>query len=324
MTKLTEKKVKFEWGDKQEATFHLLKKKLCSVPILALPKGSEDFIVYCDASIKGLGAVLMQREKKPENIKNEDVGGMLVETAKNPKAIREQKLEPRADGTQCLNGRSWLPCYGNLRTEVAHSCDYCARIMDYCQSREVHTSTLVTQMEALRREKMAPKRARTTRANPDPTRTTTATEPITQEAINNLIAQRVAEAIAEYETQRNSVVNGDTSNTAGTEIAYAMPWKTLRQMMTAKYCSRGEVKKLEVELWNLKVKGTDITSYTLCFQEFALLCERMFPEELDEIERYGLEKRNHTEEPNLCALNATSTMMDHVVPNAPTARGLAI
>nr|GFB01956.1 hypothetical protein [Tanacetum cinerariifolium] len=64
--------------------------------------------------------------------------------------------------------------------------------------------------------KMTPKRARTTRANPDPTRTTTATEPMTQEAINNLIAQRVVEAIAEYETQRNSVVNGDTSNTTGT------------------------------------------------------------------------------------------------------------
>nr|GFB89226.1 putative reverse transcriptase domain-containing protein [Tanacetum cinerariifolium] len=55
--------VKFEWGEKQEAAFQLLKQKLCSVPILALPEGSEDFIVYCDASNKGLGAVLMQREK---------------------------------------------------------------------------------------------------------------------------------------------------------------------------------------------------------------------------------------------------------------------
>nr|GEU73316.1 putative reverse transcriptase domain-containing protein [Tanacetum cinerariifolium] len=58
--------------------------------------------------------------RKPENIKNEDVRGMLVENAKNPEAIREQKLEPRADGTQCLNGRSWLPCYGNLRTVIMH------------------------------------------------------------------------------------------------------------------------------------------------------------------------------------------------------------
>ncbi|GJV84156.1 putative reverse transcriptase domain-containing protein [Tanacetum coccineum] len=63
MTKLTQKKVKFEWGDKQETTFQLLKQKLCSAPIMALPEGSEDFIVYCDASIKGLGAVLMKREK---------------------------------------------------------------------------------------------------------------------------------------------------------------------------------------------------------------------------------------------------------------------
>ncbi|GJW31477.1 putative reverse transcriptase domain-containing protein [Tanacetum coccineum] len=62
MTKLTQKGVKFDWGDKAEAAFQLIKQKLCSAPILALPKGSEDFIVYCDASIKGLGAALMHRE----------------------------------------------------------------------------------------------------------------------------------------------------------------------------------------------------------------------------------------------------------------------
>ncbi|GKA60299.1 putative reverse transcriptase domain-containing protein [Tanacetum coccineum] len=64
MTELTQKKVKFVWGDKQEVAFQLLKQKLCSAPILALPEGSEDFIAYCDASKKGLGAVLMQREKR--------------------------------------------------------------------------------------------------------------------------------------------------------------------------------------------------------------------------------------------------------------------
>nr|GFC70933.1 reverse transcriptase domain-containing protein [Tanacetum cinerariifolium] len=47
----------------EEEAFQLLKDKLCSAPILALPEGSEDFIVYCDASLKGYGAVLMQREK---------------------------------------------------------------------------------------------------------------------------------------------------------------------------------------------------------------------------------------------------------------------
>ncbi|GJW28750.1 reverse transcriptase domain-containing protein [Tanacetum coccineum] len=193
MTKLTQKKVKFKWGDKQETAFQLLKQKLCSAPILALPEGIEDFIVYCDASIKGLGVVLMQREKviayasrqlkiheknytthdlelgavvfslklwrhylygtkkergpplrvralvmtiglnlpkqildaqtearKPENIKNEDVGGMLVENSKDPEKLRTEKLEPRADGTLCFNGRSWLPCYGDLRTVIMH------------------------------------------------------------------------------------------------------------------------------------------------------------------------------------------------------------
>nr|GEX00444.1 putative reverse transcriptase domain-containing protein [Tanacetum cinerariifolium] len=51
-----------------------------------------------------------------KNIKNEDVGGMLVENSKDPKKLRTKKLEPRMDETLCLNGRSWLPCYGDLRT----------------------------------------------------------------------------------------------------------------------------------------------------------------------------------------------------------------
>ncbi|GKA95212.1 putative reverse transcriptase domain-containing protein [Tanacetum coccineum] len=219
---------------------------LASAPIPDLPEGSEDFIVYCDASIKSLGVVFMQREKviayasrqlkiheknyttqdlelgavvfalkiwrhylygtkctvftdhkslqhildqkelnmrqrrwlellsdynceiryhsgkanvvvdalsrkerepplrvrplvmtiglnlpkqildahtearKPENIKNEDVGGMSVENSKDSEKLRTEKLEPRADGTLCLNGRSWLPCYADLRTLIMH------------------------------------------------------------------------------------------------------------------------------------------------------------------------------------------------------------
>nr|GFA49367.1 putative reverse transcriptase domain-containing protein [Tanacetum cinerariifolium] len=194
-------------GDRQEAAFQLIKQKLCSAPILALPEGSEDFVVYCDASIKGLGAVLMQREKviaygsrqlkvhkknytthdlelgaivfalkiwrhylhgtkctvftdhkslqrrwlevlsdydcemryhperqispiqileaqieaiKPENLKSEDVGGMLIENSKDPEKPRKENSEPRVDGTLCLNNRSWLSCYGDLRTLIMH------------------------------------------------------------------------------------------------------------------------------------------------------------------------------------------------------------
>ncbi|GJW72174.1 putative reverse transcriptase domain-containing protein [Tanacetum coccineum] len=240
MTKLTQKGIKFDWGEKEENAFQLIKQKLCSALILALPEGSEDFVVYCDASHKGLGAVLMQREKviayasrqlkvheknytthdlelgsvifalkiwrhylygtkctvftdhkslqhildqkelnmrqrrwlellsdydcdihyhpgkanvvadalshkerieplrvqalvmtigldlpkrileaqiealKPKNLKNEEVGDMIR------KDIPKEKLEPRADGTLCLNGRSWLPCYGGLKSVIMH------------------------------------------------------------------------------------------------------------------------------------------------------------------------------------------------------------
>nr|GEV88216.1 putative reverse transcriptase domain-containing protein [Tanacetum cinerariifolium] len=98
MTKLTHKGIKFDWG-------------------------SKDFVVYCDASHKGLGVVLMQREKilevqiealKLENLKKEDVGGMIRTD------IPKERFEPRADGTLCLNGRSWLPCNSDLRSVIMH------------------------------------------------------------------------------------------------------------------------------------------------------------------------------------------------------------
>ncbi|GKF69606.1 putative reverse transcriptase domain-containing protein, partial [Tanacetum coccineum] len=63
VTKLTQKSVKYEWGEKEEAAFQLLKHKLCSAPIRSLPKGSENFMVYYDASHKGLGVVLIQKNK---------------------------------------------------------------------------------------------------------------------------------------------------------------------------------------------------------------------------------------------------------------------
>ncbi|GJY16677.1 putative reverse transcriptase domain-containing protein [Tanacetum coccineum] len=209
MTKLTQKGIKFDWDEKEENAFQLIKQKLCSASIMALPKGSECFVVYYDASHKGLGTMLMQREKviayasrllkvheknytthdlelgsvvfalkiwrhylyrarctmftdhkslqdildqKELNMRQrrwlellsdydcdiryhpekanvvadalshkkrieplrEDVGGMIR------KDIPKERLEPHADGTLCLYGRSWLPCYGDLRFVIMH------------------------------------------------------------------------------------------------------------------------------------------------------------------------------------------------------------
>ncbi|GJY26664.1 RNA polymerase beta subunit, chloroplastic [Tanacetum coccineum] len=180
---------------------------------------------------------------------------------------------------------------------------------------------------------------------------------MSEAVINRLIDQRVVDALAEYETNRNSNprnVNEDGSHDSGLEMedlcvrtarectykeflnyqplnfkgtegvvgltyalmwwnshvkivghdaAYGMPWRTLIKMMTDKYCPRSEIIKLEIELWNLKVKGTDVVSYTQRFHELALMCGRMLPEESDQ--RHADNKRrldnnpgdNHDQQP---------------------------
>ncbi|GJV17949.1 putative reverse transcriptase domain-containing protein [Tanacetum coccineum] len=58
--------------------------------------------------------------RKPENFEAKDVGGMLVATSRELENPRKEKLEPRADGTLCLNNKSWFPCYGDLSTLIMH------------------------------------------------------------------------------------------------------------------------------------------------------------------------------------------------------------
>ncbi|GJZ26160.1 reverse transcriptase domain-containing protein [Tanacetum coccineum] len=70
------------------------------------------------------------------------------------------------------------------------------------------------------------------------------------------------------------------------DAAYDMSWKDFMKMVTEAYCPRNEIQKLESELWNLTVKGTDVVGYTQSFQELALLYPRMVPEEEDKVERY--------------------------------------
>nr|GEU47198.1 hypothetical protein [Tanacetum cinerariifolium] len=89
--------------------------------------------------------------------------------------------------------------------------------------------------------------------------------------------------LTQWFERMETVFNKSHVKTVGQDAAHDMPWNTLMKMMTAKYCSRNEIKKLEMQIWELKVKGIDLTSYTQCFQELALMCGRMFPEESDKI-----------------------------------------
>nr|GEX59269.1 reverse transcriptase domain-containing protein [Tanacetum cinerariifolium] len=71
--------------------------------------------------------------------------------------------------------------------------------------------------------------------------------------------------------------------TLGHDASYVMTWETLKKKMTNKYCPKGEIKKLEIELWNLKVKGNDVGSYTQRFQELALICTKFVSDEKDKV-----------------------------------------
>ncbi|GJW63488.1 putative reverse transcriptase domain-containing protein [Tanacetum coccineum] len=140
LTKLTQKDKKYKWGKEEEA-FQTLKQKLCSASILALPEGTKDFVMYCDTSLKGYEAVLMQREKviadKPLHVR------ALMTTVHNdlPKQIREAQEEAmkgenvetenlgrliksifefHPDGTCCFRNHVWLPLFDGLRDLVIH------------------------------------------------------------------------------------------------------------------------------------------------------------------------------------------------------------
>ncbi|GKA53295.1 ribonuclease H-like domain-containing protein [Tanacetum coccineum] len=119
---------------------------------------------------------------------------------------------------------------------------------------------------------MAPKK-RTTRLNPETTTTTPTTTSVTNAQLQAMIDQGVTAALATRDVIRST--NGEDNHNSGTGV---------RRNKRATRLFR--FKKLEVELWDLKVKGTDVIGYNQRFQELALLCVRMFPEESDKIERY--------------------------------------
>nr|GEZ31260.1 putative reverse transcriptase domain-containing protein [Tanacetum cinerariifolium] len=140
MTKLTQKKVIFNWGDKQEAAFQLLKQKLCSAPILALPEGAEDFVAYCDASYKDLGAILMCSSVRSEDL---EALSRAFQKALGTRLDMSTAYHPQTDGqsertTQTLEDmlRACVIDFGNgwerhlLLVEFPYNNSYHASIKD--------------------------------------------------------------------------------------------------------------------------------------------------------------------------------------------------
>nr|GEU31636.1 reverse transcriptase domain-containing protein [Tanacetum cinerariifolium] len=68
--------------------------------------------------------------------------------------------------------------------------------------------------------------------------------------------------------------------------AYSMTWEVIKKKMTDKYCPQGEIKKLEIELWNLKVKENNVSAYTERFQELTLICTKFVANETEKIDKY--------------------------------------
>nr|GEY98046.1 hypothetical protein [Tanacetum cinerariifolium] len=80
--------------------------------------------------------------------------------------------------------------------------------------------------------------------------------------------------------------------TLGHDAVYAMTWGTLKKKLMDKYCPKGKIKKLEIEPWNLRVKGNDVAAYTQCFQELALMCTKFLADETKQVDN-GLPDNIH-------------------------------
>ncbi|GJW31826.1 putative reverse transcriptase domain-containing protein [Tanacetum coccineum] len=144
LTSLTQKNQKYVWGVEQEEAFQTLKNNLCDAPILSLPDGVEDFVVYFDALNQGLGCVLMQRNKvKPKRVRamamtiQSGVKGMILAAqgeAFNQKNVLverlhglDQQMERKGDESLYFMDRIWVSLVGGVRIVImdeAHKSRY--------------------------------------------------------------------------------------------------------------------------------------------------------------------------------------------------------
>nr|GFA63514.1 hypothetical protein [Tanacetum cinerariifolium] len=105
------------------------------------------------------------------------------------------------------------------------------------------------------------------------------------------------------------------------EVAQALPWKTLKKMMTDKYCPRGEIKKLKTETWELKTKGTDVIGYSCHFQELALMVEKYIsrlPDTIHDSVKATMPKKMHE------AIEFATELMDKRIRDVVENRSLRV
>nr|GEW93488.1 reverse transcriptase domain-containing protein [Tanacetum cinerariifolium] len=109
--------------------------------------------------------------------------------------------------------------------------------------------------------------------------------PVTKQGANDAMTLKSIQAMIDRAIQRNSTYNQDDASQSH-DVAYAMTWGTLKKKLTEKYYPKGEIKKLEIELWNLKVRGNDVAEYTQHFQELALRCTKFLVDETEKVDKY--------------------------------------
>nr|GEV70748.1 putative reverse transcriptase domain-containing protein [Tanacetum cinerariifolium] len=273
-------------GEDQEMAFQILKQKLYKAPMLALPEGNDDFVVYCDASIQGLGVVLIQREKviacasrqlKPheENYITHDLKlGAVVFSLKiwrhylyDTKCIVfiDHKSLQHVLNQKELNMRQrhWLELLVDYDCEIRY---HPGKVLKQPMVRSNSDWKMAKTMSSINH----------LTSNIDDA----FSEYVSVAAIRKLVADNVAAAL---ETQTATMAEVDNSireipiAKRKLQRIHQLSTFLLQWLLTNKYCPRTEIKKMEDKFYNLSVKGNDLKTYVRIFQELSVLCPNMVP-----------------------------------------------
>nr|GEV95750.1 reverse transcriptase domain-containing protein [Tanacetum cinerariifolium] len=279
LTLLTQKNKTYVWGDKQEESFCILKEKLCNAPVLALPDGLNDFVVYCDASNQGFGYMLMQQGKEkitmdlvtklPKSSSWYDAIWVIVdrltklahflpirEDYKTEKLARIYINEIVArhgvpgsiilDGVGRFTSHLWKALQKELGTRLNMSTAY------HPETDVQSKRTIQTSKDKLRACVIDFRGSWDTHL------------PLVEFSYNNSYHKSIKCAPSEALYERLINANG-------------IPWSEFKTMMTTEYCPSIEIQRMEQELLTLTMKGDDIEAYNNHFHKLALMCPDLVP-----------------------------------------------